>query len=77
MCTRSARGSPRHDGRTGTGELGGLGEGPGNNGLAEGDSETGKHQGSNFGSTVYRSVPTTPWSPGIQQLIGNPHNARL
>lgn len=37
----------------------------------------GKRQGSNFGSTVYRSVPTTPCSPGIQQLIGNPHNARL
>lgn len=38
---------------------------------------TGKHQGFNFGSVVYRSVPTTPWSPGIQQLIGNPRSSRL
>lgn len=38
MCTRGARGSPGHDGRTGTGELGGLGESPGNNGFNEGDS---------------------------------------
>lgn len=38
---------------------------------------TGKHQGFNSGSIVYRSVPTTLWSPGIQQLTGNPHSAKL
>lgn len=38
MCTRSARGSPGHDDRTGTGGLDGLGESPGNNGLNEEDS---------------------------------------
>lgn len=80
MCTRCARGSPGHDDRTGTGGLDGLGESPGNNGLNEEDSHNWQalaKQGFNFGSVVFRSVPTTPWSPGIQQLIENPHSARL